>query len=392
MQKKQERAVWLDYLRGFITVLVVAHHSTLAYTTFASFNKQAYILSTHPVVDTTRSVVLDIFEDFNDVFFMSMMFLISGIFVLPALARKGPRVFVRDRFYRLFIPFAIGVTILAPIAYLPSWRLAHGNYDLGPFLKDFFTVEAWPPGPPWFIWVLFLFNLIIAVCYTRTRRGLEKAGAFVAAQAAHPARVGLYWYVMTCVLLLPLVLIFGSDAWTGIGPFDFQLSRPLLYFGYFVLGMLLGLAGVESGLLAKASKFNTAWPYWIAASLLAYTGLKLVGSPIRALYEQGRITGFQGSLLYRSVWTLSCTASCIAFLTLFRRLFNKPLGAWNSLSNNAYGIYLIHYGFVTWLQFLLLPIALPALIKFALVFIGSLILSWLLTALLRRIPVIKKYL
>ena len=83
------RAIWLDYLRAFITVLVVAHHSSLAYTTFASFNKAAYNASTHPIVDTVRSHGLDIFEDFNDVFFMSLMFLISGIFVLPALARKG---------------------------------------------------------------------------------------------------------------------------------------------------------------------------------------------------------------------------------------------------------------------------------------------------------------
>src|SRR5579872_6910479 len=94
MQPKQDRAVWLDYLRGFITVLVVAHHSSLAYTTFAAFNKQVYVASTHPVVDTARSIAMDLFEDFNDVFFMSMMFLISGIFVLPALARKGPRIFL----------------------------------------------------------------------------------------------------------------------------------------------------------------------------------------------------------------------------------------------------------------------------------------------------------
>ena len=30
MGKRQDRAIWLDYLRGFITVLVVAHHSSLA--------------------------------------------------------------------------------------------------------------------------------------------------------------------------------------------------------------------------------------------------------------------------------------------------------------------------------------------------------------------------
>jgi hypothetical protein len=79
MSKIANRTNWLDYLRSFITILVVAHHSSLAYTTFAHFNKKVYILSTHPIVDTIRWKGLDIFEDFNDIFFMS---LISGIFIV----------------------------------------------------------------------------------------------------------------------------------------------------------------------------------------------------------------------------------------------------------------------------------------------------------------------
>ena len=66
--------------------------------------------------------------------------------------------------------------------------------------------------------------------------------------------------------------------------------------------------------------------------------------------------------------------------------------AWSSLATNAYGIYLVHYLFVNWLQFLLLPAALPAGVKFALTFIGALTLSWGGTSLLRRIPLVKRYL
>ena len=72
--KTVERNVWVDYLRSAITVLVVAHHASLAYTTFASFDKSAYINSTNPVVDTDRTVLMDIFENFNDIFFMFLMF------------------------------------------------------------------------------------------------------------------------------------------------------------------------------------------------------------------------------------------------------------------------------------------------------------------------------
>ena len=392
MQQKQDRAVWIDYLRGFITLLVVAHHSSLAYTTFASFNKVAYMLSTHPVVDTVRSVGLDIFEDFNDVFFMSLMFLISGIFVLPALARKGRRLFIRDRFYRLFVPFAIAVTFLMPLAYLPSWYLAHGNYDLRAFLIDYIKVEGWPAGPPWFIQLLFFFNLLIALIYTHARTRLDKAGNWLAGLANRPGKLLLFWYMLTFCTFIPLVLIFGSAAWTGLGPFAFQECRILLYLGYFFLGMLIGIAGPEKGLLAKGAGFFAKRPLWIVLCTLAYPALKGWGSYVAALQESNSINELQARLLYRPVWVLSCTASSMAFIALFRRLFSRAHKAWDSLSANAYGIYLVHYIFVTWFQFLLLSVSLPATAKFLLTFVLSVVFSWLVTALARKIPVVKKYL
>lgn len=71
---ESNRDIWLDYLRSFLTVLVVAHHSSLVYTTFAIFDRNAYVNSTNPVVDAKRWIGLDIFENFNDIFFMSLMF------------------------------------------------------------------------------------------------------------------------------------------------------------------------------------------------------------------------------------------------------------------------------------------------------------------------------
>jgi len=41
MENHLTRNLWVDYLRSVITVLVVAHHSSLAYTTFAWFDKEA---------------------------------------------------------------------------------------------------------------------------------------------------------------------------------------------------------------------------------------------------------------------------------------------------------------------------------------------------------------
>lgn len=58
----------------------------------------------------------------------------------------------------------------------------------------------------------------------------------------------------------------------------------------------------------------------------------------------------------------------------------------DSLSANAYGLYLVHYNFVVWLQYALLGTALLALIKAAVVFGGTLVLSWIAVLAVQRIP------
>jgi glucan biosynthesis protein C len=200
MEKNVARNSWVDNLRSFITVLVVAHHSALAYTTFAWFNKKLYIASTHPVVDEARWKGLDIFVFFNDIFFMSLMFLISGIFMMHSLQQKQVKIFIRDRFFRLFVPFMIGVTLLMLLAYYPAFHLAYGSTNVKDYIIDFFTVEAWPVGPPWFIWVLFLFNVIFALCYPFLKNAMNKAGVLLASQRHSPLKLLLIWYVFTWVV------------------------------------------------------------------------------------------------------------------------------------------------------------------------------------------------
>lgn len=384
------RKDWVDNLRSFLTILVVAHHSSLAYTTWAHFNTTAYAASTHPVVDSTRWKGMDRFEDFNDVFFMSLMFLISGIFVPKSLEKKGVTPFLRDRFHRLFIPFIIGVTLLMPIAYYPSWRLAHHNNDLKAFLKDYITTEGWPAGPPWFIWVLFAFNGIFALSYPITKNQLQKISTYLATQKQRPIAVFLTGYGLTWLIYVPVILIVDPGAWTGLGPFDFQISRVLLYFVYFLLGTLLSLPALETGLFSDSSALIKKWPVWLITAGSAYTLLKLSEPPLTRMLHQHQLTKLQATLIYRSIWTLSCTASSIAFLTTFKTFFNKS--RWASLSDNAYGIYLVHYIFVIWCQYYLLNYTLPAVIKFGITFIVSVLLSWLIVGLFRKNRHIRNYL
>lgn len=131
---------------------------------------------THAVVDSSRWIGLDILVNFNDVYFMALMFFISGLFLIKSVKRKGQQFFLADRFKRLFIPFLILGTALMLISYAPAYYLSTGDVGLREYVTDFFVNQGWPVGPPWFIWVLFIFNLAFAVSYKKASAFYQRVG------------------------------------------------------------------------------------------------------------------------------------------------------------------------------------------------------------------------
>lgn len=393
MLNNTHRDNWIDYLRSSITVLVVAHHCSLAYTTFASFDANAYINSTHPVVDAQRWIGLDIFENFNDIFFMSLMFFIGGLFLTKSISRKGVAAFLKDRFFRLFLPFLFGVSVLMLLAYFPAYYLAHHDLNIPAYIKDFFTTEQWPVGPPWFIWVLFAFNAIFGISWWLFKNAYLRAGKAIQRMASRPLSFFGLFIAITWITYVPLTAAIGAGTWTGIGPFDFQLNRVLLYFAYFILGAITGSGDFQQGLFSRDGALTRHWKMWCVLALIAYTLITLNGiyEPLRNMVIKGMLPPLAAWMIYFTVYVSSCTLSCIAFLTTFRTKSNSTRSWMDSLTANAYMIYLVHYIFVLWTQFILLPLHAPAGIKFLLSFSTTLVLSWGLSILLRKIKIVQQY-
>jgi peptidoglycan/LPS O-acetylase OafA/YrhL len=75
-------------------------------------------------------------------------------------------------------------------------------------------------------------------------------------------------------------------------------------------------------------------------------------------------------------FVVACAAGCFVLLALCLRFAPERTRILDSLSVNAYSMYLLHYIFVVWLQFALLPVALFATGKAAIVFGCTMALSW----------------
>jgi len=76
----------------------------------------------------------------------------------------------------------------------------------------------------------------------------------------------------------------------------------------------------------------------------------------------------------------ACATGVLAFLGAALRLLRMRDGVLDQLSHHAYGIYLVHYVFVLWLQYGLVGTTLNAPAKMMIVFSSAMMLSWAASA------------
>src|ERR1700733_14233543 len=114
----------LANLRGIVILIVLAFHAMLAYlnwipVTGSGFDTPPYDWLAFPIIDSHRFFGFDLICAWQDVYLMSLMFFLSGLFVWPSLVRKKEAAFLRDRVLRLGLPYAFGIAIVIPAAVYP---------------------------------------------------------------------------------------------------------------------------------------------------------------------------------------------------------------------------------------------------------------------------------
>jgi glucans biosynthesis protein C len=389
-------SVALNNLRGFVILIVLAFHSVLAYLgalpeALRPFGEPPYLWLAFPIIDRERWLGFDLFCGLQDVYLISFMFFLSGLFVWPSLARKGGSVFVYDRILRLGLPFAWVVLLVIPIAYYPAYLIRTAEPSFIAFLREWLALPFWPSGPPWFLWHLLVLNVIAFGVHVFAPRWGPSLGRLSASAGAHPIRYFVGLGVFSALAYVPLAMAFTPWEWWQFGPFAFQPSRPLHYALYFFAGAGIGAYGLERGLLAADGPLARRWAWWITAALAAFVlwivpNALIVQQAGMAPLGLGDMAPFGLQVAANFAFVLCCAGSSFALAAVFLRFGARRLRGFDSLSENAYGMYLIHYLFVVWLQYAMLGVTLPAIGKAAIVFAGTLVLSWATIAAMRRAP------
>jgi surface polysaccharide O-acyltransferase-like enzyme len=377
------RIVAFDRARTFVILLVLLHHSVINYTWFGHG-------------DPMRWLGFDLVVLFNDSFFMAFMFLISGLFVRDSLARKGWAIFLRDRAWRLGVPFLMSVFVLMPIAYYPTFLRYHlpGTTDFN-FLHFWWhtiTVGPWPSGPAWFLWVLLALDVMAAAVWAMAPHAIPALGQLIVAARDRPVTAFVAFLLVSIAAYLPMHLAFRDISWLELGrfPLPIQTSRILLYTVYFFAGVGVGAVNLRVGLLAENGGLARRWPVWLGFALVFYLAI------LALVYAHHNwVVDFDSPpLIWKVAYGLAFASysAAMAFTVsaMFVRFADSGWSLLDTLQPSAYGIYLVHYVFILWLQYVLYDYPFPAFVKFAIVFAGTLSLSWALTVMLRRIPVVAR--
>ena len=381
----------LDNLRGFVIIIVVAFHSFLAYLGSnpsappLAFDSPPYHWKAIPISDSARWFGFDLFCAAQYVYLIQFMFFLSGLFVWPSLRRKGAVTYLAHRALRLGVPFLLGTYLLMPLAHYPVYRVTADDPSLSAFWAQWVSLPFWPSGPMWFLGVLLGLDIVAAGLFCLAPGVVDCFGRNLWRAARwHPGQYFTALLALSAATYAPLAVVFKPWDWVQFGPFAFQASFALLYLVYFLSGLGMGAFGIERGLLGSKGGLARSWAIWAVS---AFGGFITWIIPTAVIIRNPAEDIPSLELLANLGFVLASVSACFALTAVFLRFVGACSPLLHSLSRNAYGIYLVHYLFVIWVQYLLLATALPGFAKGMLVFTATLSISWALVAGMRNLPI-----
>ncbi len=359
------RTAFLDRLRSILTILVILHHTAIMYGAEGGWYLR------YPADGLVSKLLLTLFCSVNQAFFMGMFFLLAGYFTTLSYEKKSALPFLRERLLRLGLPILLFGLVLGP--YTIALAEAPADTSILSFWWHWVRQFHFNIGPLWFAYALLLFSL----AYALLRYLLPS----------------LRWQLTERALRHRWIL-FGIAIW-AMGAFALRLWVPtgqekaLLQLGYFssyILLFVLGCAAAKNRLL-ELIEGRLALP-WLLITTLSLPVLFLVAIASGALRGVPFPVngGWNLAALTYAVWEPFVAAGIILTLLWRSRVSAQPWRFWSRLAPLSYTSFIVHAPVVVALGKLLHPWQQPSLLMFSLVGSVSVVLSFGLAALIKKLP------
>jgi peptidoglycan/LPS O-acetylase OafA/YrhL len=321
-----DRMLFIDNIRWSMIILVLSMHACDTYSPFGNW----YYVDRRPA-GLGAELFFGTYQSFLQAFFMAVLFFIAGYFSAAAYDRKGFSRFVRGRCVRLGLPTLLYMLVIGPLTqYFLSrtWGTGGFAHQWLVHLKDGEWLSE--TGPMWFCAALLAFSIIYGLI--RLTGWKERR---IALREGHGTGVAAFIAIMAACTFLVRIGISEGASVLNVHPGDFP---------QYVLMFAAGAFGHRGDWLAKLPE--RACVRWASVPLLIsiplFAALILLGGGLRGETAQ-YAGGFNPVSAGKCLWeALVCAGMGFLLLAVYRRHFNTqgPVARW--LSDNAFGVYLIH--------------------------------------------------
>jgi peptidoglycan/LPS O-acetylase OafA/YrhL len=344
--KHFQRRVDLDWLR------VLAFSAVFLYHCSRFFDESDWHIK-----NSTTSVLVDTLKGIFDLWGMPLIFLISGASIFYALRPSGAARFLRDKVWRLLVPLAFGILVLAPPQiYLE--RLTHGQFQgsfleyLPVYFRDWHLWNgefAWVGVHLWYLAYLFLFTLVLLPLFAALKSPTgQRMTGFLARLSSRTGAIFLW--VLPGVLLIILVDPYGLMRPAPTEDVARLLMSPFVIYGFLVFSDLR----IQQAII-RQRRIALVLALGLILAMPAIAGL-LEEDPSFPIYALGIL--LVGVLMWSCI--LAVLGYGMRYLTRSHRLL--------SYANEAVlPFYILHQPVILILGFFIIPLSLTILAKYLII-------------------------
>ncbi len=330
----------IDWLRTIALILLIVYHIAISFQPWAGLIY--FIPNNEPV--TWLWIPMSLLN----VWRIPILFLIAGMGARFAMERRSWQQLLGDRTLRILVPFVFGYFAICPL--LPV--IVTSYYDLTP-------VYVPNVGHLWFLGNIFVYVVVLLPLLHFLRKHPN-------ARLLKVIKVVGRWPILLLLFAVPMII-----SATLTNP-DFFSSYAESWHGFW-----LGFVCFFVGILFVSVRAEV----WSAAQRLRWYTVALASGLFLVRLLVYELEGVPHALtaLESTCWMLAV----LGFATLH---LTQPSRALTYLSKSVYPIYIIHLPVQFALTYALVPLELPALVKFGILLVGTFALCALIyEAVLRRL-------
>ncbi len=365
------RLLFVDSIRVYLTMLVIAHHLMIIYAGSGGW------IYYEGLQDDLTAALGGWFCAVNQAYFMGLFLFVAAYFVPGAYDRKGPVKFLVDRLIRLGIPLVVYCWVLRPLLiYLGTTARSTSFWEW--YTGDYFRVySVLGGGPLWFIEILLLFSILYA--FGRLLVGSRPAAP---APTSHfPGNRVLVLFAVLVGIASFLVRLLSPVNDTFV-PLNLQFANFAQYIALFIAGLLAYRRNRLANLPDSAGRL---WLGIAILLILLYGPLAVLGGATENVAVF--LGGWHWQALELALWeSFLCLSASIGLIYLFRRRFHRQSPAGREVSRSAYAAYLIHEPIITAAAVLAAGAIVYPLLKFALAALVLIPFCFGLGSAIRRLP------